>query len=70
VSKIIQNAEQNVDNADVVCGNCPGHFQQVADNSTMGLFKRKFYQKWFWLCNQCGYKSKTYCSRVINNQVK
>jgi C4-type Zn-finger protein len=68
VSKIIEHAEKN-ESAEVICANCPGHFQQVADNSTVGLFKTKIYQKWFWLCNHCGFKSKTHCAK-INKEMK
>jgi C4-type Zn-finger protein len=68
VSKIIEHAEKH-EEADVICANCPGHLQQVADNSNVSLFRRKLFQKWFWLCQHCGIRTKTYCAR-INQQVK
>lgn len=68
MSKIIEHAEKN-ENAEMICADCAGQFQQVADNSSAGLFRRKVYQKWFWLCNRCGFKSKTHCAK-FNKEMK
>jgi hypothetical protein len=62
VSEIIENQEK-IDVTELMCGNCIGSFQRVLINEPK-LFSVKFFQRWFYQCNQCGLRTKSYCSKI------